>query len=47
MLKSIIDAWEYMQGNETENIAIAKGKYKKPTTLKEAKTIIKNKWHKI
>ena len=34
MIKLILDSLKYVNG-ETENIRIAKGKYKLPTTLKE------------
>jgi hypothetical protein len=34
MIKLILDCLQYVNG-ETENIKIAKGKYKLPTTLKE------------
>jgi len=36
MIKLILDSLKYANG-ETENIRIAKGKHKLPTTLKEGK----------
>ncbi len=45
MIKLIFDCLQYAN-NETENIRIAKGKYKLPTTLKEGLKAIKQelKW---
>lgn len=45
MIKLIIDSLKYVDG-ETENIRIAKGKYKLPTTLKEGYKAVKQdiKW---
>ena len=31
----------------SENVEIAKGKYKLPKTIKEGKTQIKRKWHEL
>lgn len=45
MLKNIIDLLKYANG-ETENIRIAQGKYKLPSTLKEGYKTLKQqiKW---
>ena len=45
MIRLIIDGLKYVEG-ETENIRIAKGKYKLPTTLKEGYKALKKeiKW---
>ena len=45
MIKLIIDTLKYVDG-ETENIRIAKGKQKLPTTLKEGYKALKQeiKW---
>ena len=47
MIRLIIDGLKYVEG-ETENIRIAKGKYKLPTTLKEGYKALKQeiKWQK-
>tara|TARA_R110000787_G_scaffold182401_1_gene294390 strand:- start:1766 stop:1906 length:141 start_codon:yes stop_codon:yes gene_type:complete len=45
MIKLIIDSLQYVNG-DTENIKIAQGKYKLPTTLKEGYKALKQemKW---
>jgi hypothetical protein len=45
MIKLILDSLKYVNA-ETENIRIAKGKYKLPTTLKEGYKALKQelKW---
>ena len=45
MIKLIIDSLKYANG-ETDNIRIAQGKYKLPTTLKEGYKALKKeiKW---
>ena len=45
MIKLILDSLNYVNG-ETENIRIAQGKYKLPTTLKEGYKALKReiKW---
>jgi len=45
MIKLIIDSLKYVNG-DTENIKIAQGKYKLPTTLKEGYKALKQniKW---
>jgi len=45
MIKLILDSLKYVN-SETENIRIAKGKYKLPTTLKEGYKALKQelKW---
>lgn len=45
MIKLIIESLKYVDG-ETENIRIAKGKYKLPTTLREGYKALKQeiKW---
>ena len=45
MIKLILDSLKYVDG-ETENIRIAQGKYKLPTTLKEGYKALKReiKW---
>ena len=45
MIKLILDSLKYANG-ETENIRIAQGKYKLPTTLKEGYKALKQeiKW---
>lgn len=47
MIKNILELLPYAKG-ETENIRIAKGKYKLPETLKEGYKQFKNeiKWQK-
>ncbi len=47
MIKNILDLLKYAKG-ETENIRIAQGKYKLPTTLKESYKAIKQeiRWQK-
>ncbi len=47
MIKNILDLLKYAKG-ETENIRIAQGKYKLPTTLKEGYKAIKQeiRWQK-
>ncbi len=40
MIKNILDILKYANG-ETENIRIAQGKYKLPTTIKEGYKAIK------
>ena len=47
MIKNILDLLKYAKG-ETENIQIAQGKYKLPTTLKEGYKALKQeiKWQK-
>jgi hypothetical protein len=42
MIKDIIELLQFVDG-ETENIKIAKGKYKLPETIKEGYTQIKKK----
>jgi len=47
MIKQILECLKLDFEHESELIAIAKGKYKLPETLKEAiKPIKKIKWHK-
>ena len=41
MLKHILEMLPLLKGNESEAIAIAKGKYSKPETFKELKQAIK------
>ena len=45
MIKLILDSLKYVNG-ETENIRIAQGKYKLPTTIKEGYKALKReiKW---
>lgn len=45
MIKLILDSLKYVNG-DTENIRIAQGKYKLPTTLKEGYKALKReiKW---
>lgn len=45
MIRLILDSLKYVNG-ETENIRIAQGKYKLPTTLKEGYKALKReiKW---
>ena len=45
MIRLILDSLRYVNG-ETENIRIAQGKYKLPTTLKESYKALKQelKW---
>ena len=46
MIKNILDLLPYSKG-ETENIKIAKGKYKFPESVKEAFNNFKRElWHK-
>ena len=47
MIKNILDILKYANG-ETENIRIAQGKYKLPTTIKEGYKAIKQEieWQK-
>ena len=46
MIKNILDLLPYAKG-ETENISIAKGKYKYPESIKEAYTQFKKEvWQK-
>lgn len=47
MIKLILDSLKYVNG-DTENIRIAQGKYKLPTTLKEGYKALKReiKWQK-
>ena len=46
MIKNILDLLPYAKG-ETENIKIAKGKYKFPESVKEAFNNFKRElWHK-
>ena len=47
MIRLILDSLKYANG-ETENIKIAQGKYKLPTTLKEGYKALKReiKWQK-
>ena len=47
MIKLIIESLKYANG-ETENLRIAQGKYKLPTTIKDGYKAIKQeiKWHK-
>ena len=46
MIKNILELLPYAKG-ETENIKIAKGKYKFPETVKEAFNNFKKElWHK-
>ncbi len=47
MIKNILDLLHIVKG-ETENIKIAKGKYKLPTSIKETYKQIKNeiKWQR-
>lgn len=42
MIKDILDNLHLVDA-ETENLKIAKGKYKLPTTTKEALKVLKNK----
>jgi len=41
MLKHILEMLPLLKGNESEAIAIAKGKYKQPENFKELKHAIK------
>ncbi len=47
MIKNILDLLPYAKG-ETENIKIAKGRYKMPETIKEGYKQLKNqiKWQR-
>ena len=44
MIKNILDLLPYAKG-ETENIRIAKGRYKMPETFKEGLKQLKNELH--
>ena len=46
MIKNILDLLPYAKG-ETENIKIAKGRYKMPETFTEGFKQVKNELHKF
>jgi len=47
MLKHILEMLPLLKGNESEAIAIAKGKYKQPETFNELKQAIKWRFERL